>query len=393
MPEITALHIALLILTLGVGIVVGWMSRSKRCVQEKTAISAGWKERLSAQRSEHDRLGSQNKNLMEQISQYQSSSAAAKVHTTEMSATLKQALERRDELQNEIKDIRGNLEAAIEERDQLQMNMTSRGSNDRSLKDRDEKIFKLSRELESWQNRLPPLIERFSVRDKEALQLEADLAQAHERIYALQTMVGSDQTRVEPVDPDSMIDGMDASNDAQDAVVDELDRDHSASIADDSNDLVEATDDDENPGDVDDADENEDKDEDERIDSLLEDFQGTATNELLDDLEDADEVSDIPAEREPEEAEQAEEPPDFVASDGVNAGSRDNLKLIKGVGPSIEKTLNEMGISRFDQIADMSEYDIDRVARRLKGFHSRIYREDWIGQARDLQLRKENDRR
>ena len=64
--------------------------------------------------------------------------------------------------------------------------------------------------------------------------------------------------------------------------------------------------------------------------------------------------------------------------------SRDDLKMIKGVGPAIEKTLNEMGIFRFRQIADLSEYDIDRVARRLKGFHSRIYREDWIGQARSL---------
>ncbi len=42
-----------------------------------------------------------------------------------------------------------------------------------------------------------------------------------------------------------------------------------------------------------------------------------------------------------------------------------------------------MGIVRLQQIADMSEYDIDRVAQRLKGFRSRIYREDWIGQARD----------
>ena len=43
-----------------------------------------------------------------------------------------------------------------------------------------------------------------------------------------------------------------------------------------------------------------------------------------------------------------------------------------------------MGIVSFRQIADMSEYDIDRVARRLKGFRTRIYREDWIGQAREL---------
>ena len=40
----------------------------------------------------------------------------------------------------------------------------------------------------------------------------------------------------------------------------------------------------------------------------------------------------------------------------------------------------------------MSEYEIDRVARELRGFRSRIYREDWIGQARDLQYQKENDR-
>jgi predicted flap endonuclease-1-like 5' DNA nuclease len=36
----------------------------------------------------------------------------------------------------------------------------------------------------------------------------------------------------------------------------------------------------------------------------------------------------------------------------------------------------------------MSEYDIDRVAHRLKGFRSRIYREDWIGQARELLLQE-----
>lgn len=63
---------------------------------------------------------------------------------------------------------------------------------------------------------------------------------------------------------------------------------------------------------------------------------------------------------------------------------RDKLQAIKGVGPAIEKTLNEMGIFRFQQIAEMSEYDIDRIARCLKGLRSRIYREDWLGQAREL---------
>ncbi len=63
---------------------------------------------------------------------------------------------------------------------------------------------------------------------------------------------------------------------------------------------------------------------------------------------------------------------------------RDRLQSIKGIGPAIEKTLNELGIFSFDQVAAMSEYEIDKVASRLKGFRSRIYREDWIGQAREL---------
>jgi predicted flap endonuclease-1-like 5' DNA nuclease len=74
--------------------------------------------------------------------------------------------------------------------------------------------------------------------------------------------------------------------------------------------------------------------------------------------------------------------------DGESRSLRDNLRLIKGIGPTIEKTLNELGIFRYHQIAEMSEYDIDRVARRLKGFSTRIYREDWIGQARNLQLQQ-----
>ncbi|MFQ5609265.1 MAG: endonuclease, partial [Woeseiaceae bacterium] len=74
------------------------------------------------------------------------------------------------------------------------------------------------------------------------------------------------------------------------------------------------------------------------------------------------------------------------ALDDVSLGeNKDDLKQIKGVGPAIEKTLNELGIFRLSQIAAMSEYDIDRVAKRLKGFRSRIYREDWMGQARELQ--------
>jgi len=320
-PEITATHIAILVVALIIGTVIGWFGRGSRSSSEKSAINEGWQEQLAAQRNEHERLLEQNKSLMDQNSQYQASNKDAKMRASELSDALKETFERRDELQRQLKDIRGNLEAAVTERDQLQSDMQSRSSeNDdatTSLQEKDERIEKLGRELENWQDRLPPLIDKFRQRNAEAEELEQELAAAQERIEALEGMVGSDQTRVEPVDPDAMTDGMDASNEPME-----------------EEDLIAA-----------------------------------------EELEDVTDENDV------------EEPVEDLTGDNV---PRDNLKMIKGVGPAIEKTLNEMGICHFDQIAEMSEYEIDRVAHRLKGFRSRIYREDWIGQARDLHDQKVN---
>ena len=321
MPEITATHIAILVVALIIGTVIGWFGRGSRSSSEKSAINEGWQEQLAAQRNEHERLLEQNKSLMDQNSQYQASNKDAKMRASELSDALKETFERRDELQRQLKDIRGNLEAAVTERDQLQSDMQSRSSEDddasTALQEKDELIEKLGRELENWQDRLPPLIEKFRQRNAEAEELEQELAAARERIEALEGMVGSDQTRVEPVDPDAMTDGMDASNEPME-----------------EEDLIAA-----------------------------------------EELEDVTDENDV------------EEPVEDLTGDNV---PRDNLKMIKGVGPAIEKTLNEMGICHFDQIAEMSEYEIDRVAHRLKGFRSRIYREDWIGQARDLHDQKVN---
>jgi predicted flap endonuclease-1-like 5' DNA nuclease len=115
-----------------------------------------------------------------------------------------------------------------------------------------------------------------------------------------------------------------------------------------------------------------------------------STDDAADDGDETDDYSDDEPLDEPDD-----EPEALAATADVTdlhdrePGSlRDNLRLIKGIGPAIEKTLNELGIFRYHQIAEMTEYDIDRVAQRLKGFSTRIYREDWIGQARELQLKK-----
>ena len=327
MPELTITHIGMLVAALLVGIILGWVIRGSRSNSEKAAINQGWQEQLEAQRQEHERLLDQNKSLMEQNSQYQASNKDSKMRASELSDALKEAFERRDELQRQIKDIRSNLESTVEERDQLQSEVNSRGETPHSeaeqIRAQDETIARLRKELDSWQERVPPLVERYRARNEEALQLEEELESVKSQLKALEDTIGSDQTRVEPVDPDALGENLDASNDSEDNDLDD--------------DFIEDND----------------------FEELFTDEPETEPDEVIAGIDDIDE-----------------------------SVQRDNLKKIKGVGPAIEKTLNEMGIVRFQQIADMSEYDIDRVAQRLKGFRSRIYREDWIGQAREYLDRK-----
>lgn len=64
-------------------------------------------------------------------------------------------------------------------------------------------------------------------------------------------------------------------------------------------------------------------------------------------------------------------------------GEPDDLKKISGIGPSIEKTLHELGIYHFRQIAAFTPDNIAWVNQRLR-FKGRIEREDWVGQASKL---------
>lgn len=61
----------------------------------------------------------------------------------------------------------------------------------------------------------------------------------------------------------------------------------------------------------------------------------------------------------------------------------DDLKVIKGIGPVIEKALNASGIYSYRQIAHFTPANIEWVNTHLD-FHGRIEREDWIGQAKAL---------
>ncbi len=66
------------------------------------------------------------------------------------------------------------------------------------------------------------------------------------------------------------------------------------------------------------------------------------------------------------------------------SGDPDNLRLIKGVGPKLNSLLNNLGVTRFDQIATWKEAEIAEVDQYLESFSGRITRDAWIDQAKYL---------
>lgn len=69
-------------------------------------------------------------------------------------------------------------------------------------------------------------------------------------------------------------------------------------------------------------------------------------------------------------------------------GAPDDLKLIVGVGPVIERMLYQSGIATYRQIARLSEREIDAIDARLTEFPGRIRRDGWVTQARTLHVAK-----
>ncbi len=67
-------------------------------------------------------------------------------------------------------------------------------------------------------------------------------------------------------------------------------------------------------------------------------------------------------------------------------GLKDDLQKIKGIGPVMEKLLNEIGIFHYNQLARMNESDCLWVSDRIRTFPKRIKRDRWQQQAVELDL-------
>lgn len=72
------------------------------------------------------------------------------------------------------------------------------------------------------------------------------------------------------------------------------------------------------------------------------------------------------------ETSRGEEPPEI-----------NDLKLINGIGPAVERRLHGVGIYTYSQLAALSPADITSAVAGISGLTSeRIIKQDWIGQAR-----------
>lgn len=296
MPTLSAGALALVLGALLAGVIAGWFLRSLRTSREKAALSAGWQHQLDAQQSENDRIAAQNTSLMEQVNQFQAANSDLRKRAETLARETRESLDARNELERQLRETRSNLDVAVKQRDRLHKAMAGDAHRAEAvssqLKAKDERIARLKTELGRWQERVPPLVERFRVRDAEAREFERQIDAMRERLEELEERAESDGTRIDPVG-EANIGNLDASNDQ---------------------------------------------------------YEDTLS----------------------------------VESVGTPDADGDDLKQIRGIGPAIEKTLNDLGISRLRQVADLSEADIDRVAAEIRGFRSRLGREDWIGQARQL---------
>lgn len=71
---------------------------------------------------------------------------------------------------------------------------------------------------------------------------------------------------------------------------------------------------------------------------------------------------------------------------------RDDLELVHGIGPVIERMLYDMGVYYFRDIAKWDDAKIEEISNALPQFKNRIQREGWIESAKEEHFKKYGER-
>ncbi len=68
----------------------------------------------------------------------------------------------------------------------------------------------------------------------------------------------------------------------------------------------------------------------------------------------------------------------------ARGGRADDLKIIKGIGPKLEKLCHQLGFFHFDQVAAWTPAEVAWVDENLEGFKGRVTRDRWVPQAKAI---------
>lgn len=78
-----------------------------------------------------------------------------------------------------------------------------------------------------------------------------------------------------------------------------------------------------------------------------------------------------------------------ASAERTDGGPDDDLQAIKGVGPAMERELRQLGIHRYEDLAELDDGGITRLEARLGSHGARLRRDDWVGQAAELARRRD----
>ncbi len=67
---------------------------------------------------------------------------------------------------------------------------------------------------------------------------------------------------------------------------------------------------------------------------------------------------------------------------------KDDLQVVKGIGPVMETKLNEFGVYSYEQLGRLKKDDIETLATTLGSFPDRIDRDKWVSQSKTLFKKK-----
>ncbi|MEL7538457.1 MAG: hypothetical protein AAFZ58_13795 [Pseudomonadota bacterium] len=190
MPEMTTAVILIGSGSALFGAIIGWFLCARRAEQKRIALNAEWNEQLAALQKSEKRTNSERKHLAAEL-------AAVRTKLNELTRTGKALEDTQSTSAAKMAEIEEELRESHARRDSLRANLNALIERTRTvaktMAEKDEKIFSLSRELESWQQRLPPLVDKYREKDFQHTvvleQLEAERTMNAELSNTMKTRI------------------------------------------------------------------------------------------------------------------------------------------------------------------------------------------------------------